>query len=385
MLRYTMARLAPIGSSSIVVRSFPKAMQLTLNREAALNALDLDMVRALHGTYKAAAFGDTAPNSILFLMRGAGSKAFCAGGDVVSLTKNQPDQVRQDFFYEEYQVNHMIATMNQPQVSLWDGIVMGGGFGVSVHGRHRIATTKTLFSMPETAIGLFPDVGGTYVLPRLPHRGIGMYLGLTGARLKGADVYHAGLATAFVSDPAAISELWYKLCSIDKVDVGVIDAMLADATKASKPEATKFSLAPHLDLIADLFGDESIPNVASLLSKLSAKAESGNEFCKSAVQTMRKCSPFSLEVTFAMLRHGAKVHEITGAFQAEYCATQHLMARKDFDAGVTALLIDKSGAPVWEHPNVEAVKPAEIKAIFQRPPGACDWHPTRPRQHTSSL
>jgi enoyl-CoA hydratase/carnithine racemase len=199
--RRSLASLSsPMATQEVVPFDGHLFRQLTLNRQKALNAVNLPMIRELHRY-----FNEYEPNSKIhaIVLRGAGDRAFCAGGDVKALYDfAQKDDTRADafqFFAEEYLLNYKLATSATPVISFIDGIVMGGGVGLSVPGLYRVATPTTLFAMPETAIGFFPDVGGSFYLPRLQGgAGVGAFLGLTGARLKGIDTLHAGVATHFV-------------------------------------------------------------------------------------------------------------------------------------------------------------------------------------------
>ncbi|CAM1303991.1 HIBCH (predicted) [Pycnogonum litorale] len=170
---------------------------ITLNRPHALNSLNLSMIRKIYPQLKA---WESDPKTCFVLMKAAGDKAFCAGGDIRAIAdaRKSGDSLTADFFREEYMLNNLIGTLESPFIALIHGITMGGGVGLSVHGHFRVATEKALFAMPETAIGLFPDVGGSYFLPRLGGQ-LGMYLALTGFRLKGNDVYKSGVATHFVN------------------------------------------------------------------------------------------------------------------------------------------------------------------------------------------
>ena len=371
---------AAASSSTVLVRSYPKTTVVTLNREAALNSLNDDMIQSLRGFY-ATVHDIVEPDSTLIVLKGAGTKAFCAGGDVVSLVKDEPRGTRASFFYNEYQVNNMIATMKQPQVSLWNGVVMGGGFGVSIHGRYRMATESTVFAMPETGIGLFPDVGGSFVLPRLRAiEGLGLYLGLTGARLKGADVFHAGLANCYVRTQAQLAEVVQKLCSLE--DVKQVDSILAHATAESGVHDVPFTLAKHAVAIQKYFGDHH-RGIADVFATLAA-ADTSDAFAHKTLSTLTKCSPLAICATFKLLRHGATLPNVTTAFEFEYNATQHLMASKDFNSGVTALLIDKSASPPrWEHSSISEVP--ECDGMLERRSDAVAWHPTRPFPGSAKL
>ncbi|KAJ7371315.1 hypothetical protein OS493_026960 [Desmophyllum pertusum] len=170
---------------------------ITLNRPKALNALNLNMIRQMYPVLQK---WDVDPAVSLVLIKGTGDRAFCAGGDVRAIAEagKKGDSLTKVFFKEEYMLNYAIGTLQTPYVAFINGITMGGGVGLSVHGRFRVATERTVFAMPETAIGLFPDVGGGYALPRMKGK-LGLYLALTGHRLKGYDVKHAGVATHFVT------------------------------------------------------------------------------------------------------------------------------------------------------------------------------------------
>merc|ERR1712137_794272 len=181
------------SQNEVLLETLGNKCLITLNRPKALNALNLNMIRQITPALKKW----QAEEKVLVLIKGTGGKAFCAGGDVRTIVESRHDPnstLAQDFFSEEYQLNYLISTLEIPYIALIDGITMGGGVGLSVHCHYRVATERTLFAMPETAIGFFPDVGGTYFLPKLKGK-LGLFLGLTGYRLKGADVYHAGIAT----------------------------------------------------------------------------------------------------------------------------------------------------------------------------------------------
>ncbi|XP_057407480.1 3-hydroxyisobutyryl-CoA hydrolase, mitochondrial isoform X3 [Balaenoptera acutorostrata] len=178
---------------------------ITLNRPKFLNALNLSMIRQIYPQLKK---WEQDPEAFLIIIKGAGGKAFCAGGDirVISEARKANQKIAQDFFREEYMLNNAIDSCQKPYIALIHGITMGGGVGLSVHGQFRVATEKSLFAMPETAIGLFPDVGGGYFLPRLQGK-LGCFLALTGFRLKGRDVYAAGIATHFVDSEKVINKM----------------------------------------------------------------------------------------------------------------------------------------------------------------------------------
>lgn len=345
---------------------FPNARLITLNREKALNALNTEMVDELAAIYKSP---HANPHHIV-IMKGAGSKAFCAGGDVVSIVKDTPPGTKSEFFYKEYQVNYHIKTMAQKQVSLWDGIVMGGGVGMSIHGAYRVASEKALFAMPETGIGLFPDVGGSWFLPRLPVKGLGLYLALTGRRLKGADLLHGGLATHYVPS-ANIPALEAQLCNIQHT-TQVGDILSHFSAKPS--EIPPFSLAKDLQLIERIF--EPYVTVEDMVANLRAD---GSDVAVSLADGLLKCSPTALKVSHELFVRGAKITDPRDIFVMEYFATQRAMQLGDFTAGVTALLIEKTNKPVWSPPTLHEVSKELVNSHFvPATPTTATWSPDIP-------
>lgn len=346
------------GSELLVERRGPLVIA-TLNRPKALNALTLPMIRALDRLLIDAA---SDPSVAAFVLKGAGDRAFCAGGDVVALVQNGPEApaLRRDFFWDEYRLNRRIHTFPKPYIPLVDGVAMGGGVGVSVHGSHRIATERVLFSMPETAIGLFPDVGGSYFLPRLAS-GLGAYLALTNARLKIADVVWAGLYDHFVPS--------------EQLD-SVVDA-LANADWSGDPDATietvlsGFERAPEaaplaatLNLIASCFQKAS---VAEILASLDARPE---PFAADSAASIRTKSPLMSEVSLRQLQRGATL-AFDDCMVMEFRMVQACMAGHEFFEGVRALLIEKGRKPVWSPAALDDVTDAMVEAYFE-PLGARD-------------
>jgi enoyl-CoA hydratase len=315
---------------------------LTLNRPAALNALDLDMIRAL--TAALTAWRDR-PEIHAVAITGEG-RAFCAGGDVRAI---RDAALRGDaaaieaFFSAEYALNLQIAEYPKPFVALVGGICMGGGIGVSVHGSFRVATEAAMFAMPETGIALFPDIGASFLLPRLPGA-LGMYLGLTGTRLNGADAVHAGLATHFVpqDDLAALR-----------------DALAADGVAALAPFAAPlppFSLADQLPAINRCF---AAPSVAGILARLGDEGAWG----ASTLATLRAMSPSSVLWSFGIVQRGAH-RSLPACLAAELRLTRSVTFHPDFAEGVRAMIVDKDRAPKWSHPSIEAVELAAIDAML---------------------
>ncbi|OYV36681.1 MAG: hypothetical protein B7Z80_14915 [Rhodospirillales bacterium 20-64-7] len=320
-----------------------RAGRIRLNRPRALNALDLEMVKQVQIGLRL--FGRDP--DVHFVLLDAPERGFCAGGDVRSLREagmagdSGPIET---FFAAEYAMNLSIADFRKPFVSLIDGVCMGGGIGISAHGSHRIATERAVLAMPETAIALFPDVGTSYLLPRLPGA-LGMYLGLTGARLAGADAVHAGWATHFCASenlPALAKDL-------------VKDGVAVIAGYAEPLPG--FSLAAARKLIDHAFSAES---VAEIVARLEAD---GGEFARATLAALRAGSPSAVHWSFELIRAGE------GRSLAECLAAELHLARRvglhpEFHEGVRAVLVDKDRKPEWQPARLEAVNPAEINALF---------------------
>ncbi|MDF2764634.1 MAG: enoyl-CoA hydratase [Rhodospirillales bacterium] len=321
---------------------------IRLNRPQALNALTLDMTRRLDRALK----GWAADSEIkLVAIRGAGDRAFCAGGDVRALYKEGPGNPYTEIFYrEEYALNRNIFRFPKPYVALIDGIVMGGGVGISVHGSHRVVTERTVFAMPETGIGLFPDVGATWLLSHCPGE-TGIYLGLTGARIRASDLLALGLAEAMVPSSrldaldAALPEIRTR---------GQTDTLLrAHAADPGPPE-----LGPHRATIDRCFAE---PTVERILEALDAE---GTEWARATAATLRTKSPTSLKVALQQLRLGRALPDFEAAMRLEFRLVQHFMAGGDFFEGVRAVVIDKDQRPRWSPDRLEAVSEAAVAAYF---------------------
>jgi len=327
---------------------------ITLNRPKALNALNLSMIRkitpALHQWEE--------DEKVLVLIKGIGGKAFCAGGDVRSIveSKNDPNNtLSRDFFREEYQLNHLISTLDIPYIALIDGITMGGGVGLSVHGYYRVSTEKTLFAMPETAIGFVPEVGGTYFLPRLKGK-LGLFLALTGYRLKGADVFHAGISTHAVASQSAAAIEEELLSSKMNTQVEISEC-LGKFTKEAVFLQEQFSLEPYLPIIDQCF---SAPTVEGILTELES---TDHPFAKEVLTSLKKMSPLALKITKRALEEGSE-KTLAECLQMEYRLSQRFCADHDFPEGVRALLIDKDQRPQWKPSRLEDCTAEKVDSYF---------------------
>ncbi len=319
----------------------------TLNRPKALNALSHDMVRSLD---RQLAEWETDRDVAAVLVRGAGDRAFCAGGDIrafYDLRDGGAAELSVVFYRDEYRLNRRIFRYPKPYIALVDGVTMGGGVGVSVHGTHWVATERTLFAMPETGIGFFPDVGGGYFLPRLPGS-IGMYLALTGARLKAPDSLYAGIANHIVPSER-VDDLTETLAGA----AGRVDAILSGF--AQDPGAPP--LAAHRDVIDRCFAAESVPAILAALD-----AESGEWAAKTAA-TIRGVSPTSLKVAFRQIHAGAGL-SFEDNMKMEYRLSLRFNAGHDYFEGIRAAIVDKDRSPKWQPASLDAVADTDIDAYF---------------------
>jgi enoyl-CoA hydratase len=318
--------------------------RILLNRPKALNALTLKMVRLMDAQLRSWARD---PSIKAILIEGAGEKAFCAGGDIRALYDSgkagQPYAI--EFYREEYVLNTLIKRYPKPYIALLRGIVMGGGVGVSVHGSHRVAGEGVMFAMPETGIGLFPDVGGTYFLPRCPGE-TGMYLALTGARLNAADTVYAGIATSFTP----VSQ-WPELTAAlrEKGDPRV----LSDVSVSAGPSQLEAN-REHIDRAF------SADSVEQILARLDAMA---SPFGAETAKVLRTKSPTSLRVVFAQIRAGAQ-RDFVECMKLEFRLTNRFMRGHDFYEGVRAAIIDKDQAPKWSPPAISGVAQSDVDAYF---------------------
>ena len=329
----------PIQDAEALIERRGAAGVIILNRPKALNALTLTMVRLIADALEAWR-GD--PLVTRVVIGGSGEKAFCAGGDIRTLYElgRVGDHVQQlTFWREEYQLNERIRTYPKPVVALIDGIVMGGGVGVSINASHRVAGERFSFAMPEVGIGFFPDVGGTYFLPRLAYRA-GVYLALTGLRANAGDALAFGLAQTFVPS-AAFAALARALEGGDDVD-----ATLRQFA----------ALAPASALMADANGLEacfSLRDREAILAALESPAAKGFAFAEPARLAMLDKSPTSQALALRQMALGPNV-DFDEALRIEYRIVSRVCRGHDFYEGVRALIVDKDNRPIWSPPPTGA-------------------------------
>lgn len=341
-------------SNEIIFEKRQSVGVVTFNRPAALNALSTAMVKAFR---EKLVEWERAPDIRAVLVKGAGGKAFCAGGDVRWVCENaekDPEGARA-FFFEEYRLNAFIHHYSKPYVALIDGIVMGGGAGVAVHGDFRVAGDHTLFAMPETAIGLFPDVGCGHFLSRL-HDGLGLYYALTGARAKAADCMAAGFATHYVASDAMTA-----------LERDIVGALLGSHAHAQIEEI--------LDTYA---GDPGMAHVNMIRPALKALFEGFTSFdefyarlnanthdvAADMRRILARMSPTSLKLSFEQLQRAHQL-DFDDEIKMEYRMVEHILRGHDFFEGVRAVLIDKDKQAQWSPTRVEDVTDADIAAYFE--------------------
>lgn len=323
-------------------------MMLTLNRPSALNAFDDDMRQAFAAEIPKIARN---PDIYVVVLNSASPKAFCAGGDVRALIKAAATDKAQAaaYFAGEYRLDWLLDCFSKPTVSLIDGICMGSGAGLTLYNTHRVAGENYKFAMPETAIGLFPDVGVAHVLARMPWP-IGNYLGLTGKMIRRADAHWLGLATHCVPS-AALDGIVDKLADAQTIDP-LLDG-LHEAQEAGPIQKEK-------SRIEDLFGGETL---AEILATLDAVAQKGDAFAAEALHDLRKRSPISLAITDRHIR-SARSLDLRETLEQDYRLAIRCLENRDFAEGVRAVLVDKDNAPNWQHRQVEEITSDEVAAYF---------------------
>ncbi|CAH1773050.1 unnamed protein product, partial [Owenia fusiformis] len=331
-LRVSTCAMSTSPDDEVILERHGNKGVITLNRPKALNALNLSMIRKMYPVLKA--WEDEASFRMI-IIKANGGKAFCAGGDIVAVTEagKVDGQLAKDFFKEEYILNNFIGTTDIPYIALIDGITMGGGVGLSVHGKYRVATEKTIFAMPETGIGLFPDVGGGHFLPRLGGY-LGRYLALTGFRLKGVDVYKAGIATHVV-DSDKLVDLENELLNLKIAkEQSIVNVLNSYHDKSSIDKSQDFILKPHQEEINQLFSGQTLEEIFLNLER------ADTEWASKTLQTLKRMSPVSMKVTLRQIQEGASMM-LQDVLQMEYRISQQCIAQKDFYEGVRAVLIDK--------------------------------------------
>jgi enoyl-CoA hydratase len=333
--------------------------RIRLNRPKALNSLDLDMVHLI-APQLAEWAADPAVGAVL--IDGAGDRAFCAGGDIRALFDNRGSDFGATFYGTEYLLNIAIKNFPKPYIALMDGVTMGGGVGLSVHGSHRIASERTLFAMPETGIGFFPDVGGGWFLPRCPGE-TGMFLGLTGFRMKAADCLEVGVCDAHIPSNR-LDAFIEELADSDDKSPAAVDAIIADF---AEPTETPAVLSEHRNTIDRIFAGESVEPIVAALGE-----ESG-EWVGTIDRMLAGKSPTALKVTHRLIREGAAMTRFEDHMAMEFRLACHFYAGDDLFEGIRAVIVDKDNAPVWQPGDLTSVNEADVAAYFAPVDGAPDF------------
>ena len=332
---------------------------ITLNRPKTLNALTMNMINQMRLKFTAWMEKDAIK---VIIVKGSGDKAFCAGGDVRAVRQSiidysgmETSELAKNFFYEEYILNHQIHTCQKPYIAIIDRVCMGGGVGLSVHGSFRVATERTLVGMPETAIGLFPDVGGSWFLSRLPGE-IGTYLALTGRPVNAGDCIALGIATHLVASS-----------SLEKLELDLrSNTFGTNAFSEVHNLLEKFSIinfeAPVFDLksqIDSCFAENSVEDIISRLK------DDKSEFGRETLKMLKTKSPTSLKVTLEQIRRGSIAVDFGETLTMEFRMAQHFVCENDFSEGVRALLVDKDHKPDWKPNLLVDVSDDDVEKYFE--------------------
>ena len=349
-------------SKDILTHKHGRVGHISLNRPKALHALTLDMCHAMSAALAEWADDDEVEAVILDHAEGRG---FCAGGDIAFLRNsalNDGGTSGRKFFHDEYQLNHQMFTYPKPIVAFMDGITMGGGVGIALPCKYRVATENTRFAMPETGIGLFPDVGGGWHLSRLGGR-LGQFLALTGARLDGSECLWAGIASHYMP-----SEL------VEEIKARIIEKPKRIAGILSEPVGTppKARIEQNADKIAKHFASDSYEDI---LASLEAAADEGDDWAAKERDTLGTKSPQTCKVALRQLATSAGLSDFADNMVMEYRIASRVLTRPDFAEGVRAVIVDKTGDPQWEPATPEGVTEDLLDQIFAPLPADEEWRP----------
>ncbi|KAK3195303.1 hypothetical protein Dsin_026613 [Dipteronia sinensis] len=334
---------------------------LSLNRPKQLNALSFQMITRLLELFLRYQHNSDVK---LVIVKSIG-RAFSAGGDVVGVVRAVKQggwRLGAKFFYDEFILNYLMATYTKPQISILNGIVMGGGCGVSMHGRFRVATENSVFAMPETALSLFPDVGSSYFLSRLPGF-FGEYLALTGARLDGAEMLACGLATHFVPS-SRLSLLEETLCKVDSSDPTIVSAIIDKFSQ--QPYLKDHSTYHRMDVIDKCFSHRTVEEILSSLER--ENIDRPDAWISATIELLKKASPISLKITLRSMREG-RLQGVGQCLIREYRMVCHVLrgeVSKDFFEGSRAILIDKDKNPKWEPSKLELISDNMVDQYFSK-------------------
>ena len=352
-------------TETIISRIEGCAGRLSLNRPKAIHALDLDMVLAMTASLIEWLHE---PQVEAVLIDHHDGRGFCAGGDVVTIAKSTQGTgaAASAFFFDEYRLNHLEYTYPKPGVAFMDGVTMGGGVGIACPCRFRVATERTVLAMPETTIGIFPDVGGGRYLSRLRGR-LAQFLALTGARLDGAECMKMRLATHYLPSDR-LEEAKERIMA----QPFRVQAILDELSEDNVPTAR---ITSNLAKIDRYFASDRLEEI---LNALDAGAAEGDEWAATEATTIRKKSPMACKVTLKLLVESPYQLHFVDEMRMEYGIMVRLIHHPDFREGVRAVLIDKDNAPNWHPTNPAVIGDAEVDAFFEPLPPSEAWSPLPP-------
>jgi enoyl-CoA hydratase len=343
---------APVAESDLIVRKEGALGVIRLNRPKAINAVTLEM---FHDIDKALDAFEKDPAVAVILLEGAGERGLCAGGDIRALWESS--KVKGDLgkilWRDEYILNARIKKFPKPYVALMDGIVMGGGAGLSAHAAHRVVTDKTRLAMPEVGLGFFPDVGGTWLLAHSPGE-IGTYFGLTGQTMNGPDAIHARFADAVVPS----EKLPGLREALTNVAPGATSADIRKLIESFSTGETAGPVAAQEPRIDALFAYDRMEDIVAALQR------DGSDFAQATLKTLNEKSPRGMVVTLKLLRLARTARSLEECLVREYRAALEVFASDDFREGVRAAVIDKDRNPKWSPPRIEDVTPAMVAPYF---------------------
>ncbi|CCE06641.1 enoyl-CoA hydratase/isomerase [Bradyrhizobium sp. STM 3843] len=338
--------MSEVGTEGdLIVRREGSAGVIRLNRPKAINAMTLEMSLGIDAALDQF---EADPAVAVIILEGAGERGLCAGGDIRGLYESSKagGDLGKRFWRQEYVMNARIASFPKPYVAYMDGLVMGGGVGLSAHGRHRIVTEKTKLAMPEVGLGFFPDVGGTWLLSHAPGE-LGSYFGLTGQTMNGPDAIHARFADALVP-----TEKWPALREVlTKLRPGTLSSEVERLIEGFSTGENAGPVAALQDRIDRWFGHDSMHDVVAALE------QDGSELALSTLKALREKSPRGMVVTLKLLRLARNASSLQDCLVREYRAALEVFRSDDFREGVRAAIIDKDRNPRWSPPEIDAVTP----------------------------
>lgn len=344
-----------VSTESLVVEQRGSLGVITLNRPRAVNALNYEMMQGMNAALDRF---EADPGVCAVLVRGAGERGLCAGGDIVALYRAVKDDPESgiEFFRYEYALNLRLSRYPKPYIALMDGLVLGGGLGVSAHGSHRIVTERTRAGMPETVIGFSPDVGILNILARAPHH-LGVLMALTGLHVSGADALAVGLADYFIPSDRFedLVEALSRVAGSSEVN-GVLAGMQADAGQSL--------LATQADWVSRAFSADSVEQIMENVRQVATSGAEGAEFAATVLEVMEQNSPTGMKVALEAVRRAA-TQSLAQTLNQDFVTTCRAMQGHDLSEGIRAQVIDKDRNPAWSPAGLEEVERGAVLAFFE--------------------